>query len=75
MLIIEHNEGKEIYFEKLLHEDKKIRGNKDKLFVEKKLNKNTVIYPGSFDPFTNGHLNIINRSSKVFEKTIVSVCT
>ncbi len=37
------------------------------------MNKNTVIYPGSFDPFTNGHLNIINRSSKVFEKVIVSV--
>lgn len=41
--------------------------------MEKTLNKNTVIYPGSFDPFTNGHLNIINRSSKVFERIIVSV--
>lgn len=37
------------------------------------MNPGTVIYPGSFDPFTNGHLNIINRSSKVFDKIIVSV--
>lgn len=37
------------------------------------MNTGTVIYPGSFDPFTNGHLNIINRSSKVFDRIIVSV--
>lgn len=37
------------------------------------MKSNTVIYPGSFDPFTNGHLNIINRSSRVFDKIIVSV--
>ena len=35
--------------------------------------KRTAIYPGSFDPFTNGHLNIINRAMKVFDKIIVSV--
>ena len=33
----------------------------------------TVIYPGSFDPFTLGHLNIIERGSKVFEKLVISV--
>ncbi|MGH7885669.1 MAG: pantetheine-phosphate adenylyltransferase [Thermodesulfobacteriota bacterium] len=37
------------------------------------MSKRTAIYPGSFDPFTNGHLNIINRASKVFDKVIVSV--
>lgn len=35
--------------------------------------KNIAIYPGSFDPCTNGHLDIIERSSKIFEKVIVSV--
>ncbi|MBQ7953959.1 MAG: pantetheine-phosphate adenylyltransferase [Clostridia bacterium] len=35
--------------------------------------KNTAIYPGSFDPCTNGHLDIIERSSKIFEKVIVAV--
>lgn len=35
--------------------------------------KNIAIYPGSFDPCTNGHLDIIERSSKIFEEVIVSV--
>lgn len=33
----------------------------------------TVIYPGSFDPCTNGHLDIIRRASKIFDKVIVAV--
>ena len=32
-----------------------------------------VIYPGSFDPFTFGHLDIIERGSKVFDKMVVAV--
>ncbi|WP_026893897.1 pantetheine-phosphate adenylyltransferase [Clostridiisalibacter paucivorans] len=32
-----------------------------------------AIYPGSFDPVTNGHLDIIKRSSKKFDKIIVTV--
>ena len=35
--------------------------------------KNIAIYPGSFDPCTNGHLDIIERSSKIFEKVVVAV--
>jgi len=31
------------------------------------------IYPGSFDPVTNGHMDIIERSSKLMDKLIVSV--
>ena len=34
---------------------------------------NIAIYPGSFDPITNGHLDIIDRSSKLFDKLIVSI--
>lgn len=33
----------------------------------------TAIYPGSFDPITLGHLNIIRRASKVFDKVVVCV--
>lgn len=33
----------------------------------------TAIYPGSFDPITNGHLDIIKRSSSIFEKVILGV--
>ena len=33
----------------------------------------TAIYPGSFDPVTRGHLNIIQRASKIFDRLIVCV--
>lgn len=32
-----------------------------------------AIYPGSFDPVTSGHLNIIKRAAKIFDKLIVCV--
>ncbi len=32
-----------------------------------------AIYPGSFDPVTNGHLDIIRRASGIFDKVIVAV--
>lgn len=32
-----------------------------------------AIYPGTFDPVTNGHIHIIERSVKVFDKVIVAV--
>ena len=35
--------------------------------------KRSVIYPGSFDPLTNGHINIIKRASSTFDEVIVSV--
>ena len=33
----------------------------------------TVIYPGSFDPLTNGHLDVIQRATKLFDRVIVAV--
>ena len=33
----------------------------------------TAVYPGSFDPVTSGHLNIIRRASNIFDKLIVCV--
>ena len=33
----------------------------------------TVVYPGSFDPLTNGHLDVIERASKLFDRVIVAV--
>ena len=32
-----------------------------------------AIYPGSFDPITNGHLDVLNRACKIFDKVIVLV--
>jgi pantetheine-phosphate adenylyltransferase len=37
------------------------------------MKRKVAIYPGSFDPFTNGHINIIERGMKVFDKVIVAV--
>lgn len=33
----------------------------------------TAVYPGSFDPITNGHIDIIKRASKMYDKLIVAV--
>ena len=35
----------------------------------------TAVYPGSFDPITNGHLDIIKRASRIFDKLYVSILT
>lgn len=32
-----------------------------------------AVYPGSFDPVTNGHLDVIERASKIFDEVIVAV--
>ena len=33
----------------------------------------TSIYPGAFDPITNGHLDIVTRAARLFEKVIIGV--
>ncbi|OGC32329.1 pantetheine-phosphate adenylyltransferase [candidate division WOR-1 bacterium RIFOXYB2_FULL_48_7] len=32
-----------------------------------------VVYPGSFDPITNGHLDVIERAAKIFDEVVVAV--
>jgi pantetheine-phosphate adenylyltransferase len=32
-----------------------------------------AIYPGTFDPITNGHVDLVNRASKLFNKVIVAI--
>ncbi len=34
-----------------------------------------ALYPGSFDPITNGHLDVINRGRRIFDKVVVAVAT
>lgn len=37
------------------------------------MKKNIAVYPGTFDPVTNGHLDIIERASGLFDKVIVTI--
>lgn len=37
------------------------------------MKKLTAIYPGTFDPITNGHLDIIERACRLFDKVIVTI--
>ena len=32
-----------------------------------------AVYPGSFDPVTNGHLDVLERASRIFDRVIVAV--
>jgi pantetheine-phosphate adenylyltransferase len=36
---------------------------------------NIAIYPGSFDPITNGHVDLVKRTLRVFDKVIVGIAT
>ncbi len=37
------------------------------------MTKRIAIYPGSFDPITNGHIDLIKRASKLFDEVIVGI--
>ncbi len=37
------------------------------------MNQKVAIYPGTFDPLTNGHLSIIKRALKIFDKLIIAI--
>lgn len=39
------------------------------------MNEKSAIYPGTFDPLTNGHLSIINRALKIFDKLVIAILT
>lgn len=37
------------------------------------MNEKIAVYPGSFDPITNGHVNLVERALAIFDKVIVAV--
>lgn len=37
------------------------------------MNEKIAVYPGSFDPITNGHVNLVERALSIFDKVIVAV--
>jgi pantetheine-phosphate adenylyltransferase len=46
-----------------------VRGNRERGLLKKVI----AIYPGSFDPPTNGHLDLIARGSKIFDELVVAI--
>jgi pantetheine-phosphate adenylyltransferase len=38
-----------------------------------KANSKIAVYPGSFDPFTNGHLDVVDRALGIFDRLVVAV--
>ena len=36
---------------------------------------NVAIYPGSFDPITNGHVDLVERTLRVFDSVVVAIAT
>jgi pantetheine-phosphate adenylyltransferase len=38
-------------------------------------NSDVAIYPGSFDPITNGHVDLVNRTLRVFDKVVVAIAS
>ncbi len=59
------------------HDDRSDKTNRTPNLTENKekqsIMQRTAIYPGSFDPVTNGHLDIITRGLKLFDKIIVTI--
>lgn len=37
------------------------------------MNGRVAVYPGTFDPITNGHLSIVNRALKIFDNLIIAI--
>lgn len=37
------------------------------------MSNNTIIYPGTFDPITNGHVDLAERASKLFDRVIIAI--
>ncbi len=41
--------------------------------LEQKIQRVLAVYPGSFDPITNGHLDLVERGARLFDKLIVAI--
>ena len=35
----------------------------------------TIVYPGTFDPITNGHIDVVERASRLFDKIVLGIAT
>ena len=37
------------------------------------MNKRTAVYPGTFDPITNGHTDLVRRAASIFDRVVVAI--
>jgi pantetheine-phosphate adenylyltransferase len=37
------------------------------------MSQSIAVYPGTFDPITNGHLSIVTRALKIFDKLVIAI--
>ncbi len=44
-------------------------------FVQEKVSEKIAVYPGTFDPITMGHIDIVHRSLEIFDKVIIAIAT
>ena len=35
----------------------------------------TIVYPGTFDPITNGHIDLVERASRLFDKVVIGIAS
>ncbi len=49
------------------------KDEKYKPFVRDAVSEKIAVYPGTFDPITNGHLDIVHRSLEIFDKVIIAI--
>ena len=35
----------------------------------------TVVYPGSFDPITNGHIDLVERAARLFDRVVIAIAS
>ena len=35
----------------------------------------TIVYPGTFDPVTNGHIDLVERASRLFDKVVIGIAS
>ncbi len=41
--------------------------------TQNRMTKTRIIYPGTFDPITNGHIDLVTRASKMFDEVVVAI--
>ena len=48
-------------------------GAEPRLLGEKSHHEHKAIYPGTFDPITNGHIDIVTRAASMFDKVVLAI--